>query len=267
MEGMEKKLEELASQEADPAWQERMREKLKEREQEVRRVTGVAQREFLGKLDLPAKDLDLFKSDAFRRTAAVEALAKAAVLTVLSGGTGTGKTTAAAWWIYSWVNEPGNWGDVSEWGSAPKPRGSVVFVTAAKLARWARYNDDKMDAILRASRLVIDDLGAEFLDAKGAYASLLDEVINERYAHRRPTVLTTNANLDDFKARYGERIADRIREAGRFIALGKDSMRPRGGALPKQPALTLAPAVDPRLPPEADDDEPPRVFVPPGATP
>lgn len=265
MENTDELLKRIEDREAEPAWQERVREKREEQEREARKVTAAAQREALAKLDLPAKDLDLLKADGgagrFNRTLAVQALEGDVILTVLSGGTGTGKTTAAGWWLHGWILDPKNWGEVNDWGSPPKMRGSVIFVTAAKLARWARYNDSEMEAILRTSRLVIDDLGAEFLDAKGAYASLLDEVINERYANRRPTVLTTNLNAPDFKARYGERIEDRIRESGRWMALGNESMRSRRTAA-RQPPLSLAPPApprpavqDPRLPREEDPDD------------
>jgi DNA replication protein DnaC len=100
-----------------------------------------------------------------------------------------------------------------------------VWVTAAKLARWERYDEEAMNKLLRTPRLVIDDLGGEYLDKGGFYASLLDELINERQSSSRPTIMTTNLAAEAFKARYGERIVDRIREGGRFFECGNASLR------------------------------------------
>jgi DNA replication protein DnaC len=73
--------------------------------------------------------------------------------------------------------------------------------------------------------LVVDDLGSEYNDAKGFFAALLDEVIDARYSARLATAITTNLNAATFAARYGARIIDRLREAGRFVNCGNTSMR------------------------------------------
>ncbi len=135
-------------------------------------------------------------------------------ITVLSGARGIGKTTAAAWWL------------VQERGQVPYvPTSRSRFVDAALLARWDRYDKPEMRLLNRARSLVIDDLGIEYNDRKGAFGSLLDEVINARYAAELPTLITTNIPAEKFKKRYGERIADRIRESGRFVELSGESMR------------------------------------------
>jgi DNA replication protein DnaC len=100
-----------------------------------------------------------------------------------------------------------------------------MFLSSARLSRWPKYDDGAMGRLLQTGRLVVDDMGVEFIDERGAYQSLLDEVINDRYANRRPTLLTTNLDAESFKARYGERIADRIRECGKFVSVGAASMR------------------------------------------
>lgn len=264
-------LQRIAAREADPEWQAQQRKEREQREKDGRRARAAAQQEALLSIGLPGKDVDLLRTGKVEKTRAILALEMPAVLIVLSGGTGTGKTTATSWWLWGWHRDPANWPEVSEWGTQPKCRGSAVFVTAAALARWGRYNEAEMDTILRATLLAIDDLGSEYLDTKGAYLSLLDEIVNERYANRRPTVLTTNLNVNDFRERYGERIADRIRESGRFEALGDDSMRGgegkagKAGKAHKQETIALvrppakravgAPEPDRRLPRERDDDE------------
>lgn len=265
MEKVDEMLGRLEALQNDPAYQQRQQELREQRAKEVRAALGAAQREMLSKLGLAEKDLELIRADRLATTTlAVEALARAAIVTVLSGGPGTGKTTAAAWWLHAYVTDPECWNEVDSWGSPPKPKGIPVFVTAARLARWPRYNEAEMDRLIRAPRLVIDDLGAEFLDEKGSFRALIDEVVNERYANRRPTVITTNLDVEPFKDRYGERVADRIRESGKWMGLGKVSMRggpapaaaaPVAQRPPARPALPPRPAHDPRLPREDDPDD------------
>lgn len=59
---------------------------------------------------------------------------------------------------------------------------------------------------------MIDDLSVEHADKGGNLASLLDEIIDTYYGDQRPLIITTNADKDAFKARYGQRIESRIRE-------------------------------------------------------
>src|SRR5262249_31101876 len=111
------------------------------------------------------------------------------VITCLSGNPGVGKTIAACEWLLS--------------------RRSGLFVKAPSLARIDRA---KVPGLLNAHALVLDDLGVEYIDAKGFLSSLLDELIDHRYDLRLPTVITTNLDAAAFKERYGARVIDRIRE-------------------------------------------------------
>lgn len=181
-----------------------------------------AKRNAADEIQLPGKDLGMLRAGLVRQTFPVLALTESHVLVVLSGLPGCGKTTASSSWLWSWVNDDANW---MFDGFAPRLRGSALFVSAAKLSRWSRYNDAEMEKLLKANRVVIDDLGAEFIDLKGSFMALFDELANERYANGRPTVMTTNLDAAAFKARYGERIADRIRECGRFVSIGGASLR------------------------------------------
>ena len=125
---------------------------------------------------------------------------------VLSGAAGTGKTVAATWW-------------------ALRRRLAPVFVRATSFAASSRYDRDTRDTWLRAPALVLDDLGTEYADTKGSFLVDLDELIDTFYADRRPLVVTTNCDVHAFKARYGERIADRIRECGEFYGVRGVSLR------------------------------------------
>jgi len=146
-------------------------------------------------------------------------------LIVLSGDPGCGKTVAAAAWLRELICADGRVTPFQVYhGRQP------LFVTAARLSRWDRYDRDAMDMLLRADRLVLDDLGSEYADVKGNFLAIVDELVSERHGNRRPMVMTTNLAADAFKARYDERIADRIRECGRFVSLEGDSMRKRAAS-------------------------------------
>lgn len=125
---------------------------------------------------------------------------------VLSGAAGVGKTVAAAYWALHRKRAP-------------------RFLTSAMFARSSRYDEEQRRQWLSASALVLDDLGAEYADAKGSFRTDLDELINEFYGNRRPLLITTNMLPPAFKSAYGERITDRLREAGRWISLDGDSLR------------------------------------------
>jgi DNA replication protein DnaC len=179
-----------------------------------------AQRQALREMDLPIDALELIEAGV-TSTMALEAVVAPADILVLAGGVGTGKTVAAVSWLYAWVQDARNWqsGD-----AGPHLVGRAVFLTAPALQRGPRFDGKWVGTLSRASRLVLDDLGSEY-DPQGAFASLVEELVSERYARRRPTLITTNTDADTFKRRYGARITDRIRERGRFESVGSKSMR------------------------------------------
>lgn len=115
-----------------------------------------------------------------------------ACILVLSGGRGAGKTVAVAWW-------------------ALRQTVPVEFVTAESYVTASAY-DGARDRWRNAAALVLDDLGVEYQDAKGASASAMDALVDEFYSHQRPLLITTNLDAPAFKSRVGERIADRVRE-------------------------------------------------------
>ena len=125
---------------------------------------------------------------------------------VLSGPAGCGKTVAAAWWA---IRQPC----------------SPVFVRATTFAASSRYDRETRDTWFDAPALVLDDLGTEYLDAKGSFLVDLDELLDVFYGNSKPLLITTNADAGAFKARYGERVSDRVRECGVWFAMRDASMR------------------------------------------
>lgn len=174
----------------------------------VRRQATMVPQEFLAAITGPVRDTE----------ALAEVMRGDFRALVLAGAIGRGKTLAACWWLLDgkWPNKP----ELEPTG----PR-DPLFVSSARLSRWERYDNTAMDRLLLSSRLVIDDLGEEFNDTKGNFLAVLDETVSDRIANLRPTVITTNLDVEAFKARYGARITDRIRGAGRWFAVAGESMR------------------------------------------
>jgi hypothetical protein len=125
---------------------------------------------------------------------------------VLAGGLGTGKTVAGAWLCDSHA-------------------GPALFLDSTEIARAPWYNNPGQGQWESVDVLTIDDLGVEYVDAKGWFLMVLDGVMNARYNRGVKTIITTNLTLERFKGRYRERMMDRIHEAGRFVELKGPNLR------------------------------------------
>tara|TARA_R110002051_G_scaffold314371_1_gene391405 strand:- start:3030 stop:3698 length:669 start_codon:yes stop_codon:yes gene_type:complete len=134
---------------------------------------------------------------------------------ILSADKGTGKSTAAATWLYDMASEAPTYLKRYWW-------------SGTRIARTNGYAKE-FESMMQSRYMVIDDLGVEYLDKNGNFLQRLDELIDERYSNFRKTIITTNLNTQAFKERYGERVADRIREGfhsgGAFMELSDASMR------------------------------------------
>jgi len=134
---------------------------------------------------------------------------------ILSADKGTGKSTAAATWLYDMALEAPTYLKRYWW-------------SGTRIARTNGYAKE-FEKMMESRYMVIDDLGVEYLDKNGNFLQRLDELIDERYSNFRKTIITTNLNTQAFKERYGERVADRIREGfhsgGAFMELSDASMR------------------------------------------
>lgn len=98
------------------------------------------------------------------------------------------------------------------------------MVTAVELAQ---ADERELARIARASVLIIDDIGIEPVEVKryGTAITPLVDVINERYANQRCTIITTNLDDDSVIERYGDRTEDRLREMCDKIAFSGESYR------------------------------------------
>lgn len=120
---------------------------------------------------------------------------------VLLGGVGSGKTTAAAWLMVT-----------------HRDAKYIKMRDVANLFR-AGFGDDKaaFDALLTVGFLVVDELTTERDVDLGRAA--LHEVIDERQAKNRPTLLCANRTGQEIAERYDARTMDRLREGAKVVRL------------------------------------------------
>ncbi|MBT9153242.1 MAG: DNA replication protein DnaC [Firmicutes bacterium] len=98
--------------------------------------------------------------------------------------------------------------------------------TLAKIrATYDGYGSESriLDELITVNLLVLDDMGAE--KPTEWVADRLYTVIDSRYRHMRPTIYTTNLNLDELAARVGERIVDRVLGSCRIVVCEAKSYR------------------------------------------
>lgn len=140
------------------------------------------------------------------------------------GDPGTGKTMAAQRWQVDAYLRPVNWTwDGFTWRY--RHEGRRLFRTARQLAQVKQYEAADVERLMGARLLVVDDLGQEYLDARGFLASFIDHLVTERHRRGLPTVITANLSVQEFKTRYGDRALDRIEHTGGFEFLEGNSLR------------------------------------------
>ncbi len=94
---------------------------------------------------------------------------------------------------------------------------TVVFITAFSFVERALAYHTTFDAsksehlmpLIESDVLIIDDLGTESI-FKNVTLEYLYHVINERQLKGKTTFITSNLTINEFAARYGERIASRL---------------------------------------------------------
>lgn len=100
-------------------------------------------------------------------------------------------------------------------------------VQAKKLAKIAKDDPSLFDEICSLPLLVLDDIGIEPTEGNsyGNITTPVSDVIFERHATQRPTIFTSNLPLPDLAEKYGERIADRLREMCVVISFNESTYR------------------------------------------
>jgi DNA replication protein DnaC len=136
---------------------------------------------------------------------------------VLCGTRGTGKSVAATWAVR----------EVCRSG------GDAAFRRAGELAKLSGFEAGarELEHLKRVALLVIDDAGTEA--ATDWARAQLHELADHRHEHYARTIFTSNLrwhptreDAQGLAARLGDRIADRIAQAGTVVQLGaRPSMR------------------------------------------
>jgi DNA replication protein DnaC len=200
-------------------------DELRARQATIARLRGRGLPERAVEIIVDGKVRDTAEYAAHRRTQLF--MAGTPGLLVLAGGKGCGKTTAGAIAASKQPTEPYAGASSGRWPTHLYPQ----FRYAATIARMSKYEEEAKVAewtpLLEAWLLVIDDLGMEFVDKKGNFTSMLDEILAVRHGNRLRTIITANLTLEEFSERYGDRLLDRVKEDGVFYEVAGDSMRGR----------------------------------------
>lgn len=151
--------------------------------------------------------------EALKSTTALEATRRfwaggpgTPICLALIGALGAGKTVAGAWAVREALLQA---------ALRPRPSGgpeeTAVFITAADLMRLSPFGD--ADRPLRTARLlVLDELGVEVQHA--ANRDRAHELLSDRAGRGLRSIFTSNLLQPAIVERYGERLAERLREWG-----------------------------------------------------
>jgi len=139
---------------------------------------------------------------------------------VMLGDVGQGKTVAAAWCCVEWARGY-PWNKLPT-GSNESP---MVWLDGPRLRQLAAFDEraaDLLAAAATAQLTVIDDGGRE---GSARAMEALSDVLMERVDNFRATVLTSNLKGEQFRARYGTALADRLRACAVVPRLTGSSLR------------------------------------------
>lgn len=133
---------------------------------------------------------------------------------VLVGPPGCGKTQAATWAAFQLLMRSNF---APRCARCPKVSEQPLYDGEAEEYRWR---------CATVGLLVLDDLGEgeQRNEKRGAWRSWVDDVLTQRYAQRKKTIVTTNRTPAELTAWLGERITDRLRE-GAIVGTNEKSLR------------------------------------------
>lgn len=135
---------------------------------------------------------------------------------VLAGPTGVGKSYASTWIASRFLPPPSR----GRFHTGDDVFRDPLFADLRTVRPFEQADAERLE---RPNLLLLEDVGTEPLN--DPLRAVFDRVFNTRYGESTRTVITTNSNLTEFKARYGERVIDRMREVGRFVELVGVSLR------------------------------------------
>ena len=136
---------------------------------------------------------------------------------VMSGGVGTGKTHLGASMAQEVIRKYGM---------------KAHFTTVIKMVRRIRatYSRDSkeseemvLDYFMNRDLLIIDEIGVQ--SGSDHEHNTIFEIINERYADMKPTIILSNEGIEELTKILGERIIDRFRDGGAVMNFDWESYR------------------------------------------
>jgi len=134
------------------------------------------------------------------------------------GGVGTGKTHLACAALRKVIQKPGD----------------GLYLTFLKAIRQIKHSWTKgssmseqqaFNYLARPGLLVLDEVGVQH--GSETERMLLTEIVNDRYADEKPTILISNLTMLEFTQVVGERVVDRFKEGGRVVVFDWASYRPQ----------------------------------------
>lgn len=130
----------------------------------------------------------------------------------LYGPVGTGKTFAAC----CMANE------LMESNKATLVMNLGLYLTKLK-REWAEAENDVLNYAKECDMLIIDDFGVEKVTE--FVLEKLFALVDTRYRSQKAMVITSNLSLDEIRAKFGDRIADRIVDMCFPVEVKGESMR------------------------------------------
>lgn len=125
----------------------------------------------------------------------------------LDGPTGVGKTLYASALLLA---------TIKYYKKNLKINPSTAFISVTELLEQIKRTfqetepNDVIDEYCNVSLLLLDDLGVSKVSEW--VLQTMDYIINSRYENLKPTIITSNFNLDHLVERFNERLASRIYE-------------------------------------------------------
>jgi len=135
---------------------------------------------------------------------------------IMIGNPGTGKNHLASAILTEAVKKHGK---------------TALFTETLKIIRkikesWRHDGQTESQVIksfIQPDILVIDEIGVQF--GSETEKMFLTEIINDRYNHKKATILIGNVQVDELSIIIGERPLDRFREGGKVIVFDWNSYR------------------------------------------
>lgn len=167
---------------------------------------------------IPPRYRDLASTKATQATNGVESWDGTGTL-YICGNTGTGKSHAAAYWVYLRISkklsqvwdQPGFWREAAAY--------NLTWMTAFTVC-LDRLN---LYAAIDAPMLVVDDLGCEVNTPTNK--AVMNEVIAQRYSNKLGTIITSNLSPEEMSGRYLDRMYERIIQHGKMVDAGQINYR------------------------------------------